>query len=556
MVLAGWVRERLWRADNWPAELAKLRGLPRTVERTLDLARASDTCDPDRRNALALYVEAWRAGHPGALARARELATELRAHVTIGELALGEHQPVAAADAYLDAGLPELAYESLKQAIATRPGEGYETLFALVDHRRCDPERAIADRIAAGQFVQAVRIAKVANLSDRVGEVIAAAQRANPDDAAIARIVEARLFEANNADRMIEHYRDRFERAPDRIAYVARMRAAAVELLSRDLQPGLALRLLRMSLEQGYVTNLPEPVSHIALWEVLFVNARAQRATRELVPFLVTAMASQVSDDTAVYLARLGLEIVWRDANDTLAAQPYAATLLDYAPDQPLGLAFVREVAPESLAGQSQRIAKPLPPTVKMTPLDKTAVPTEKMPALVRPPAAITTGKIPKLEAAAAVTLPSTEQVKRSPAPPREATTGRLALLKPPTPRTTTLRRDTSPIPVAPQPAATAPARAPRAVVPIDAVVELPTGEFFTTVLRDVSASGAFIMTKRKLEPGTVVALELRIPIAGSVDQLAFRTDARIARRTEVGCGLAFVEPPEALVVSITATIG
>jgi len=548
MVLAGWLRERLWRADDWPGELAKLRSSvaveprsARTIERTLDLARALDACDPDRRHALALYVDAWRAGHPSALARARELATVLRAHVTIAELALGEQEPAIAADAYLDAGLPELAVEPLKQAIAARPGEGYETLLALVDHRRCDPARAIADSVAAGQFVHAIRIAKLANLPDRIAEILGSAQRASLDDPAIALVVETRLFEANQPDRIIEHYRVRFERAPDRAAYVARMREAGVELLSRDLQPGLGLRLLRMSLEQSYAGSLAEPSSHVAMWELLVANARTQQATRELVPFLVKAMASPLSDDAAVYLARLGLEIVWRDAKDTLAAQPYAATLLDYVSDHPLALAFVREVAPDSLPSPAttRAFAKPaaLPPTVKMTALEKPVTPT---------------GKLPKLEPAPPVTLPGAEQVKRSPAPPREAaTSSRLALLRPPKPRTTTLRRDTSPIPAAPQPAASAPTRAPRAVVPIDAVVELPTGEFFTTVLRDVSASGAFIMTKRKLEPGTVVTLELRIPIAGSVDQLSFRTDAKIARRTDVGCGLAFVDPPAGLVVAI-----
>jgi len=554
MLLAVWLRERLWRANDWPAELGRLRSAlatetrsSRTIERTLDLARATDECDPDRSVALALYLEAWRAGHPGALARAKQLAVELRAHMTIGELARGENDPVLAATAYLDAGLPALALEPLQQAVAARSrgtADGLETLLALVDHRRCDPEREIADSLDRGAratgaarahaHVHAVRVARLANLPDRIAAIMTAAARACPDDPAIDALVETRLFEANEADRLVEHYRARFERAATDLAYVERVRAAGVELVSRNLQPGLGLRLLRMSLERAYAAAMPDLVSHVATWELIVANARAQHSTRELVPLIVQAMASPLSDDVAVYLARLGLEIVSQDAKDSLAAQPYAATLLDYVPDHPLAVAFAREVAPAI-------------PTSRI-PVIKAPTPTSRIPAIKAPSSQTPTTRMPVI---------GDEQVKRTPAPAKPASiSGRLALLRPPPPRTTTLSRDTSPIPLAPRPAASAPQRAPRVVVPVDAVVELPSGEFFTTLLRDVSASGAFVVTKRKLEIDAIVSLELRIPIAGSVDQLTFRTDARVARRTDVGCGLAFIAPPPPLVSAIHAAIG
>jgi hypothetical protein len=563
MLLAVWLRERLWRANDWPGELGRLRTAlasetrsSRTIERTLDLARATDECDPDRSKALALYLDAWRAGHPGALARAKQLAVELRAHMTIGELARGENDPVLAATAYLDAGLPDLSLEPLQQAVAARPrgtADGLEILLALVDHRRCDPAREIADSLdraaratgaaRAEAHVHAVRVARLANLPGRIPAIMMAATRACPDDSAIDALVETRLFEANQADRLVEHYRARFERAATDLEYVERVRAAGVELVSRDLQPGLGLRLLRMSLERAYAAAVPDLVSHVATWELIVANARVQQSTRELVPLIVQAMASPLSDDVAVYLARLGLEIVWQDAKDSLAAQPYAATLLDYVPDHPLAVAFAREVAPETLP-----VARPASatPTARI-PAIKT--PTSRIPA-IKPPSQTPTMRMPAL---------GDEQVKRAPAPALAkpaSVSGRLALLRPPPPRTTTLSRDTSPIPLAPQPAASGPQRAPRVVVPVDAVVELPSGEFFTTLLRDVSASGAFVVTKRKLEIDAVVSLELRIPIAGSVDQLTFRTDARVARRTDVGCGLAFIDPPPTLVSAIHATIG
>jgi hypothetical protein len=150
------------------------------------------------------------------------------------------------------------------------------------------------------------------------------------------------------------------------------------------------------------------------------------------------------------------------------------------------------------------------------------------------------------------------EPVKRStgplPAKPHGAT-GRLALLRPPPPRATSLRRDTSPFPVAPRPARQTAMRAPRKLVPIDAVVELASGAFFSTVLRDCSTSGAFIITKRALEVGSLLALELRIPGPDQVVQASHRTNARIARRTDVGYGLAFVDAPPELVAAIDALV-
>ncbi len=133
--------------------------------------------------------------------------------------------------------------------------------------------------------------------------------------------------------------------------------------------------------------------------------------------------------------------------------------------------------------------------------------------------------------------------------------TSRLALLKPPPARATALDRDQSPIPAAPAPAvAPASLRAPRKVIPIDVVVELDTGAFFSTTLRDVSTSGAFIVTKRALEVGAVVTLEMKVPTTGAMVQSSHRVNARIARRTDVGCGLAFIDPSPELVAAIEAT--
>jgi hypothetical protein len=115
------------------------------------------------------------------------------------------------------------------------------------------------------------------------------------------------------------------------------------------------------------------------------------------------------------------------------------------------------------------------------------------------------------------------------------------------------LRRDASPIPAEPPLRPDAASRSPRRVMPVDVVVELPTGAFFSAVLRDLSTTGAFVTTKRAIEIGTVVSLEIRLPSVLRLAERQLRCDARIVRRTDVGCGLAFVNPPAELTAGIAA---
>ncbi len=89
--------------------------------------------------------------------------------------------------------------------------------------------------------------------------------------------------------------------------------------------------------------------------------------------------------------------------------------------------------------------------------------------------------------------------------------------------------------------------------MPVDVVIELPNGSFFSAVLRDVSTSGAFVTTKRALDEGAVLTLELQLPVSSKLAQRSFRIDARLARRSELGWGLAFVDPPPELIAGITA---
>lgn len=506
-----------------------------------ELGTAFEHCVPDRSRALAVMIDASRAGHPEARDRAIAIATSLRSRVVVAELCLANNDHAGAARAYIDAGLRELAIEPLNKLVDAEAS----VLLALAKGAAIDAEQEIARAQAAKNHTHAARIARMA-LSDRpeaATAVAIAAVRACPNDPAAEALLVDDLLHRGAVSELLDHYRATFVAARTRREYVERMRSAAMELIVRDLQPGLALRLLRLALETSYDELLPEVTSHVAAWEVLIAQAREQKSMGELVPLILKALRAPLSQDDALYLARLGLEIAWGEMRDSLAAQPYAATVLDFVPDHPLAIAFVRDA----------NLDPDAPP-----PTDMPAMPVVRISTPI--PRVTGSGRIPVIK----VTPPPVPYADDKPVQRTQSPAGsvkaahrissRLALLNPPPPRTTTLRRDVSPIPTPPRPRSSTVDRAPRAVVPIDVTIELANGSFFTTVLRDVSTSGAFVVTKRKLEIGAMLGLELRLPKKDAPEtQVIHQASAKIARQTEIGYGIQFVEPEPMLVEAITA---
>ncbi len=501
-----------------------------------ELGCAFEHCVPDRSRALAVMIDASRAGHPEARERAIAIATSLRGRVTVAELSLANKDHAAAGRAYIDAGLRELAIEPLSKLVDAEAS----VLLAIAKGASIDAEQEIAKALAAKNFLHAARVAR-AVLPEKSTSIAIAALRACPNDAACEALLVEDLFQRNAISELLDHYRATFVAAKTRREYVERMRGAAVELIARDLQKGLALRLLRLALETSYDELLPEISSHLAAWEILVAHAREAKSMVELVPLILKALRAPLSQDDALYLARLGLEIAWGEMRDSLAAQPYAATVLDFVPDHPQAIAFVRDANLDPDA--------PPPADVPAMPVVRISTPIPKV---------TSSGRIPVIKVTPPpVPYADDKPVKRAaPAADKAAfrTTNRLALLNPPPPRTTTLRRDVSPIPSPPRARSETTPRAPRVVVPIDVTIELSNGSFFTTVLRDMSTSGAFVVTKRKLEVGATLGLELRLPTKDALDQqVTHQTTAKIARQTDIGYGIQFVDPSQILVDAIVA---
>lgn len=534
MEIAVWVHSALSGADDWCAELERLRTLiaaeprgPGRLARTLELADATEHIQPDRSRALALYLSAWRDGELGARTRLIELARELRAYVTLAEIAQADHEAtkdpeslVTAGRALIDADLGERAaqtfiraaeqHPSLADSITTSPRlVDVRTAVALVKFGKVDPEREIdacmakareAGDDAAAYFLQAARIARLTKLSRRAA-LLGLAAKSAPNDREIVRMFEDILLDSGSADDFLAYHRRRLEATQGGADWVECVRDAACELVLRNVHPGLGLRMLRTSIEHAYANKIPGGVRrHLAAWELLVANAKETRSTVALAPMLADGLRADLPALDALYIAKRGLEVAWKDAGDPLAAQPYVAKLLDAVPGHPLASAFLTEAFPDA-------------------PIELENIPEEKEPVMPT-----VTFRIPTIATARA---PSVE-----------------------------LKRDASPIPAPPVQPPDATTRSPRKVVPVDVVVELPTGAFFSAVLRDLSTSGAFVNSKRTLEVGIIVTLEMRLPGAKGLTERNFRIDAKIARKTDIGYGLAFVNPPPELVAGITLLVG
>lgn len=526
MEIAGWVQAALARADDWCAELGRLRAVvaaeprgPARLQRTIELADATEHVVPDRGAALALYLDAWRGGELGARPHLIDLAKELRAYVTLAEVATVDHEDtrdpealVTAGRALLDAGLPDAAaqtflrardqHPSLADALGSAPRlADVRVAIAMATHLAVDVEREVDACMGRKAYLQAARIARLGKLARR-DMILGIGARAAPDEREIVRMYEDVLLDST-ADEFLAYHSGRLDTIRDDATWVEAARTAACELVLRNIHPGLGLRLLRMSIERAYEAKLPGGTRrHIAAWELLAANARATRSMLSFAPLLADALRLELPPLDALYIARLGLEVTWGEAKDPLAAQPYAAAVLDAVPDHPAAAAFLEEAFSD------------VPPIELLAVEEPTIEPEPSMPTV--------TFKIPVV-----ARVPSAE-----------------------------LKRDVSPIPAAPPPRADAAPRSPRKVVPIDVVIELPNGSFFSAVLRDVSTSGAFVTTKRPLAEGATVTLELQMPSTLKLAQRNFRIEARLARRTELGWGLQFVNPPPELVAGITALGG
>ncbi len=373
MSIAPWLSPVLWREHDWRAALERvareLSAGQQSQRSALDLARACEYVEPDRRRAIAAYELAGPGADRG---RARELAIELgwwsaRARLTLvarskdrdPRLILDE------AEAWWDAGQPDLCTLALLGVPSKDRGVRGEELAAMVaerdlaDYAAEAVARALSCKreLAADAYVMAARFSRAAGRSEDVTRWLEAALEADPRSAIAASFLLELIRREPDPAGVERFLRLRLaDTEKDPAARTDRMRAIALALIDSSHHRGFGLRLLRQALESAYeVRNLPIP-GHLAMWTVLAAHASADGTRRELLPLVIVALQACDQPVDRVWLGALATEISLRDANSPVVAGAYAEIVAEFAPEHPI----VRELVAAVAATESEP-ATPVP---------------------------------------------------------------------------------------------------------------------------------------------------------------------------------------------------
>jgi hypothetical protein len=354
--IAPWLLPVLWQEHDWRAALQRLASQPTNPGAAVDLARATEYIDPDRRRAIAVYEQAQAEGLP----RARELATEIgwwsaRARLTLAART-AQPDPGLALDeavAWWDAGHPDLCALALAGARGDKHAEQAAELGALVASRDVIDlgTEAVARAVmaedateAADAYVMAARFAQAAVRSEDVTRWLEAALVADPGHAVAASLLLGIARTTRDPERLQRWLNLRLDGA-DGAGWIDGMRTCAFALIDSQHHRGFGLRLLRQTLERAYEAQLTEIPGHLAMWIALAAHGAADRTRRDLLPFVLTALQSSHATIDRVWLAALAAEISLRDANNPVVAGAYAEIVAEHAPEHPLVRELVVTVA-------------------------------------------------------------------------------------------------------------------------------------------------------------------------------------------------------------------
>lgn len=353
-MIAPWLSEILYAEWDWRAVLrrvaAELCGSAEQRARaSVEVARALEHVEPDRRFALAMYRHAGPDHDEG---RGLELAIELGQWEDVSQLAMVARTTRGSLDALVSEGraLLELGQETRAQRLvpATPSSAGVVALRAELDG---GSEAALGEWVSRGEqlagaasaecFVVAARLARVLGRSDW-HKWLEAALRADPGHRfALALLLDSRWTKGRRGvSTLLEVLRQRlgqFDERGELRSWCDATRDAALRLwFSSDAEKvrGLSRRLLVASLERAYQERLPQIPGHLAIWAALDAGAAADGTRVELLRLIVEALDVPAPAHDHVWLAALGSEICSRAGNPT-AARAYAVVVAEHAPLHP-----------------------------------------------------------------------------------------------------------------------------------------------------------------------------------------------------------------------------
>ncbi len=362
MSIAPWLLPVLWREQDWRAALERLAVQLASSEHgaqshraAVELGRASEYIEPDRRRTIAVYE---LAGPGGDLGRARELAVEVgwwsaRARLTLAARSVDPDPRLLLdeAESWWDAGQPDLcalALAGVRDSDSERAGELRALVAAreLTDYAAEAVARAVssAGSAAADAYVMAARFSRAAGRMEDMTRWLESALVAHPGHGAAASCLLALARDGRDPEPIQRYLRLRLENA-DLTTWIDRMRAAALALIETEQHRGFGLRLLRQALERAYEAQHMNVPGHLAMWTVLAAHASADGTRRELLPLVIGALQSSQQDVDRVWLGALATEISLRDAGHAVVAGAYAEIVAEHAPEHPIVRELVATVA-------------------------------------------------------------------------------------------------------------------------------------------------------------------------------------------------------------------
>jgi PilZ domain len=365
-MIASWLLDTLSREWSWRTALRRIAGelaaMPpgaRDHLKVVDVARALEHVEPDRRFAISCYQHAVPELDDG---RALLLAVEGGWWPLVCQVAMRERTATGSLEAMVWEARALLDTGDRDRADKLLPRVPSDLRLAALRAELTGGSQVVLDRwlsratdytgdAAAEAYLIAARQARALGRPDWP-DILRTAAYAEVSHAGAASMLVEHCFGDGRRDsrgllELLRHRLEVFESRGDLAAWCDATRLAAMRLWlgsGATRHRGLARRLLGAALERAYRDRLSAIPGHLAMWTVLDEAATVDETRTELLSLVVKALDAPLPVADRVWLAILGAEICGA-AGNLDAAGAYAAVALAHAPDHPVVKAMMSGAA-------------------------------------------------------------------------------------------------------------------------------------------------------------------------------------------------------------------